>query len=322
MFLVLGLRNAVVGVDLVRYSLHYEYLENVEDVGGAFRYSALNPAFWLLNYVVTQLGIPFQGFISLVAAICVSCIVYFVYRNSSAPLLTFFCLLGMGFFTFLFSGLKQSLAMSTALIFFDVHLRDRIKASLFWLVLSIMFHWASIVLIPMFFIGKMKMTRSLVFVYIIAFVFLLLFSRFFGEAITSLMVEGYVGHYKSTDEIGGIAIFSLVISVLYVFLVYHKKSSTETYFLHGLVILCMIQLCSSYAYAFTRLNLFYMGGIMSVVVSMLGNKDNIKKTSILYSSREIVTFGFSLLWVLVMIHLFWTHIESENLGDYMFCWQK
>ena len=321
MFLVLGLRREDVGVDLVRYSYSFDYIKNVEDVKEAVMYKGLNPAYWMLNYVVVQLGIPFQGFISLVAAICVSCLVYFVYRNSSTPLLTFFCFLGMGIYTFFFSGLKQSLAMSTALIFFDAHLRDRIKYSLFWLVLSIMFHWASVVLIPMLFVSKLKMTNMLALIYAIAFVFLLFFSRSLGEVITLLMVESYAGHYESTDEIGGIAILSLVIFVLYIFLIYNKKSIRETYILHGLILLCMIQLCSSYAYAFTRLNLFYMVGIMSVTVSMLGNKDNINKSSKFYSLREIVTFGFSLLWILIMIRLFFTHVNGENLSDYMFYWQ-
>lgn len=322
LFVVLGLRSDDVGVDLGRYSSHYYNIEHMKNVAGAIGYNALNPAFWALNYVATLFGFSFQGFVLIVSIICVSSIIFFVYRNTSLQLLAFFCFLGMGVFTFLFSGLKQSLAMSTALFFFDAQFRSRIKYSLFWLTLSIMFHWASIVLIPMLLLGKLKMTKMLALIYVVAFVLLLLFSRSFGEAITLLMVESYAGHYESSGDIGGTAILSLTILILYVFLIYNRQSKIDTYILHGLVILCMIQMCASYAYAFTRVNLFYMEGIMSVVVSLIGNRDRMKKSSILYKARRGVAFSFSLLWVLIMIHLFWGHISSEKISEYSFYWDK
>lgn len=321
---VLALRNAEFGViDMLRYSWYYDSIRLSESFTEAiFHSNGKDMGYWASNYLFAKLGVSFQLYVSLVAVFCIGSFMYFINKYSVNVIISCFILLGFGCYTFLFYGLRQAIALPIALFCLDACYKKKYIKTALLFILAVQFHWASVVILPFLLVSRIKFSNLVAIVYLAALLIMVLFSAQIGHIVTLLFSEDYEGTYESSGNIGGLGILVLSLLVWYI-IVFAKFISTSyriTFFLHGFIILCMIQICSAYSYAFTRVNFYYFFSVLPVVVPMsfsskclrpLTGEDN-KKFSLILSGVLIV----------LMITSFSFFLNGNGLWDYVFFWEE
>lgn len=328
--LLLGLRNPyTVGVDGMRY--YNSYLNTKGQSISVIFY--LRDGGYLLFYFLfwffSNIGLPFEYFTLILGLFCVFITSLIIYKFSERPLLSFILYLGLGFYTFSFSGLKQSLAMTFVLLtFFFIHKRKPLSAA-FLMLLAFLSHPTSAVFIPLLFINKIKMNQKTM---LLTFPFLVLAFAFriqIAHLLTVIADDEYVGKYEISGGIGGTSIFILLALIFYVFSAEHifknhnsvtndNKMLLEKSFLFIGICSLIIQFFSAYAYAFTRLNFYYFQFFTIIIPYSL----NTNRTKIFFDRYyRVFQIFFYLLIFYMMISKFYSHINGEKIIDYEFFWK-
>lgn len=310
-----------IGVDIYRYSKHYDTIKqmSLEQVINHYDSSQL---YYCLNWICGRLNLEFKSFVALLSTFIVSVYSWYLYKYSKSPFLSYLICMGMGCFTFIFSGLKQSLAMAIVLIAIDQFMQKKHAQMIVIFIIAFFIHPTSIVLLPYFIIANRKIDSKLILGYFIALLLSIIFRMQLGAFLTKLFDDDYLDRYTSGKAIGGTFILILSIAILYLWV--NKKSiltpgSEQCKLFHSLIITLIIQVCSSYAYSFTRLNLYNMMSFITIIVPNLLYSDDVKerfeKNIIIYRGLFIICFST------VMISLFFGYVKSDQLESFRFIWE-
>ena len=198
----------------------------------------------------------YQLFISLTCLFVMIAFAHFVFRYSSSPVQSFLLYFGLLFFTFKFSALKQSIAMSFILLAMDAVIDRKLFKFLLLTAVASMLHFPALVFLPAYWIAGMKPGRS----------YLILLAAAF--AITYLMrdqmVDWMTDAYETTIMDTGRSFLGnktiIVIVILVAAIVIRPPSSEDreyNAFLLLMGIAAVIQTFSSYNNTFERLADYY-----------------------------------------------------------------
>ena len=340
--LLLGLRDPlVVGVDGIRYARTYEGLAG-KDISSIFSIKDnANIFFYFLNWLLSNIGVSFQIFSMLSGFFCTVVISYFIYRFSDMPLLSFMLYIGLGFYTFAFSGQKEAMAMALVILSCIALFDRKIAKSWIFYILAVLSHYTAIVFLPILLISRSKISKKvlkyLLIAAIPAAIAVIYFRVSLARWITSTFAEHYLDRYTITESLGGTFLFAIAFTLLYIFSIglfrsssikqggtelvrqrYVELSSFERIILYVCIASCIIQVFSSYAYAFTRLAFYYLQFfVVSIPYSL--KTDRIKRFlgryyTIIMMIMEVVLMG-------LMIYMFFAHIEGERIQEYKFIWE-
>ena len=322
LILVLALRNTEIGVvDILRFKRYYNSISNLSLKDAIFFDDGKDIGYWLITYVFSSLGLSFQLFVSIVATFTIGVWGWYINKYSPNTILSCFILLGSGCYTFMFYGLRQVVAFSFIILCIDACYEKKIRKSLLFLTIATLCHWSSVAAFPILVVARRKFDETFLLFYIIILITMLLFSTQIGYIVTYLFREEYVDSYVSSGGVTGLAILYLTL-LLWYFIVFKdsiRLSYKHSFFLHAFVLLCMIQICSAYAYSFTRLNFDYCLSVLTVTVPMSLSSKNIKKL-ISGDVASIVSFVLSGMVIALMIYLFIGFIYGNFLENYVFFW--
>ena len=319
---ILALRQySVVGVDLLKYyrtytmtsSMSLEELVGIRDGSSLFYY--------LLCAIASKIGIPYQLFVSLVGVFCGIVTWWFIYKYVKVPELGFLFYIGMGVYTFQFSGLKQSIAMALLLICFDRFYRKQIARCAFFLLLATMFHPTAVVFVIFLCVSKIRVNKWIILLYTAVFAAMFVMRMQIASTITLLFSDEYVGKYQSSGSIGGMSIFLIILLGLYLFTQGSKiliKDSLESQMTIMLMLAVVIQIFSSYAYSFTRLNLYFFQFMGIVASDIIISKRWALLAKRFHPIARAVVFAI-ISYVLIL--QFGKQLELEVLTDYQFFWE-
>lgn len=109
--LIQGLRHISVGTDLISYIPGLRAAEHLNFLQGDRLYN-YEIGYSIFTKILAKMNISDQTFLFIVAAIIIIPIGYNIYKNSKMPGLSLFIYITLGFFTFTFSGLRQSIALA------------------------------------------------------------------------------------------------------------------------------------------------------------------------------------------------------------------
>ena len=325
-FAVLGIFAGIrlvpgVGVDMGRYFYHFRRI-TYSSLSEAYSYSATNKLFYIIMWAAGKIGLSFQLYTFFITLFCVMTYTWYVNRNSNSHFISVYLYLGLGTYTFLFSGLKQSFAIALGLICMDALLNYRYFKALCFLFLAVLVHPTAVIIFPLFFLSKIHLNNLVIAAYLVIVGIVAIFRTRVGSLVTLLFAEDYWGHYESKGSIGGTAVFVIIMWLLYLIFNYKnitKKGNEHCLFFHALTIMLIIQLCASYAYSFTRLNLYFMTSIIPIVVPSIVENDVANHT--FGRGWKIVRIMYMAVIIALMIYLFNNHIIGESLTEYRFCWQ-
>ncbi len=154
--------------------------------------------------------------------------------------------------------------------------------------------------------------------------FVYIFRNQLGWILTSVAFEGeYLGYYESSGAIGAMSIFLLLI-LIGMILIEHEcileKDNISSLYFKIIIISLLIQMLSSYAYAFTRLNYYFVQFFPIIVPSML---DLLKTSKYRNQKWNILLFGA--LWLAFVFLSFYLYqdgvIQGNNTYNFKFLFQ-
>lgn len=320
---IVGFRDVSnIGVDMARYSRIYYSMSGLSfSEGLSFRESS--PLYYALNWTFNHIGISFQTYVFIISAFCVSVFCWYAYKWSEAPIFSMMLYLGFGVYTFLFSGLKQSIAMALSILAIDRFQEKKYFALVALTTAAILFHPTAVVLVPFYLVSNIGINQLVLIGYAVALTLSLIFRVPLGRFVTSVYAEGYLDHYTAKESVGGTALIVLAFLIVFVWVYFHEIRHSRTYacrMMHGLFLAFIIQICSSYAYAFTRINLYLMASIITISVpNTIFSKNFLRKVGKITPLVRLILVAA--LWIL-MDRLFMAHIRGEYLADFTFIWNR
>lgn len=185
LFILLALRGISIGKDTSNYL--YLFNNYAERDWSAVFSSSTEPAFVILNKIVSVFSNNFQWLLVTAAAITIIPFYYQYAKNSEDPVLTIALFITMSTFIMLFSGIRQGIAIALGLIAFEFTRRKKLLGFIFIVVLAILFHTSAFMLIFMYPLYHVQITKKWLLAVIPAMIVIFAFNRpifgFLGELL-------------------------------------------------------------------------------------------------------------------------------------------
>lgn len=296
MYCVFGLRDAYsVGIDTIGpYITKYEWaskrdIENMPTLSNWFEqdseiaetqdrdgHSNNIGLDWVMRIYHDLTGGSYEGFIQVSAAFVTFAVIYFIYRYSPSPIMSILLHFGLLFYTFHFSGLKQSMAMSI-LLFSVGAIVDR-KPIRFLLIvfLASLFHFPALVFLPAYWICNMRLGRRYLFVLAAAF----LVTFLFRDRLVTVMNDVYSTELSDGPQLRFLANKVIVMIAILVMAVIIRPPDADdrvySAFLMMTGIAAVIQTFAGYNNTFERLADYYFQTSI-VMIPMIFEKVKISR---------------------------------------------
>lgn len=169
--LVAGMRESHVGTDYSGYLEFYNYILNHGYIGKSFK---TNEYVWeYLNYSFAVIGIPSEIFFGLLAGLMYFFFIKGAYKFQFLLPLMFFFIFTSGFYFWTMSGLRQSIAIMIFFYAVKYIIEKKNLHYVLWIFVASGFHSSAIILLPLYFLNKIKFNQKLFFfLYIISILFI------------------------------------------------------------------------------------------------------------------------------------------------------
>lgn len=254
LFVVMAFRNArLIGNDSTS-SYYYEF--------SAIQSTSLpwpNPGLPIIMRIVRIFTADYQWVIIVTASWV--CFAYYrlLVKYSENAFISVMWFMGMLFYTFLFSALKQAWAMTFLCFAFDAVFEKKPVRFLLFVSLAALFHFPALIFLPAFWVAKLRINRafpllmfgSLVIVYV------------FRTPILNLMVSAYsqgANEYSSSSSFFGTKFILMLIILIFAFYRYFKFDKGNEVFsslLYFMGLAAVIQTFCFYDNIFERLADYY-----------------------------------------------------------------
>lgn len=184
MLLLLGFRSLNTGVDTEQYYLKFQLLRNL-DFNDAFG-TDLEFGYRLFQILLHKLGLNFQVLLMIVTMFYMGAIYKIISMFSTNVFNSLLLFLGFGFYSFAFSGIRQTIAIAFIVFaFIQLTKKKEIKA-LVLILLGASFHISALIFIPVIFVRFLKLSSIFMFS---TFMLFLILSYFFIDYVRLLMIN-------------------------------------------------------------------------------------------------------------------------------------
>ena len=257
LFTVCAMRGIRVGADLGRYETHYYTCSKLSLAGVFAEYQGNNIVFYFLIKIHNLIfGYDFHGFIAILAIFEGIVFSKTVYKYSVNPYMSFLMYVALGYYVFIYSGLKQALATTFLFLAFDAIMEHKKLKFAVFVALAVSIHFPAIVFAPAYFIANRKLDSKMIIVYIITAVLVFVFR----EQIFIYMADMY-DSVVSTTQIGGVGEKALMMLLFiiagYVLRVPDGENKTYLATFNFMIIAAMLQTFAVYGNVFERLADYY-----------------------------------------------------------------
>lgn len=308
MVLIQGLRHKSIGVDIAGYLNGYNLSKNMNFINGEklFNYET---GYSLFNKMLSSIGISEQLFLAIVSLIITTLIGIVWIKKSKMPGFSVLLYLAFGFFTFTFSGLRQSIALS--ILFFSflyIEKRNFIKFILSVLLAST-FHKTAIIFIVAYPLYDLKLNlKHYIFIipsFIICFI---LKAQIFK--IVAFLFKGEEVQAQSTGAYGLFIFMIGVLTLSYIF--YNSDSKEVNAYRNYILVAIFIQMLASQSNLIGRAGYYFWIFVTLLVPEVLKSQKNMLTRYL----SECVVGSF-----LVIYYLDKLSTGYLNIVPYKFFWQ-
>ena len=304
-----------VGVDTYAYAnayqqvIHWDFhklLINAEEDTG----------YYALCWGVSKLGFSFRAVLILEAIVYITAVYKLIREYSMNPLLSLLVFVSLGLYTFSFSTIRQTYAMSFALLGYLYYRKHVGKKALFGYILmqllAISFHASALVFFPAFLISKMKYNRKMVGFFVFVAVVVLVFKNQFVRlafTVINALTDQYSNYAATSDSVGGKLYLMVAAFVLFDILYQKKELNQSNNFIYFMLMVLILFPIVSSGGALMRAYFYYY---LFAVVEMPNTIAKIKD----FKVRNLLKYGF----IAFLILLFMTNdfYGSKLLPYHMF----
>ena len=320
-FLILSLRDLSVGVDVINYSnsfrsISFKELESVLARDSDWLY-------YLLNWVVSRFTHDFRVFLAICAAITLIPIAYLYNEEHEWDYLKVVSFLVMPTFMLVFSGLRQAIAFSIAIIAYKYVREKKLIPFLIFALIAFGFHHSAFIVFSFYplyyFVFK---TKHLWFIVPgISLVFI--FNRPIFQRLTAiasrLFGDDYSADISQTEGYTMLILFVLLAIFAYV-IPDERKMDREALGLRNFLLMALLLQCFAPIHALAmRLNYYFILYIPIILPKIIKyRKDTFKEIG--YLAGWVLTLFFLGYYLIKMYNSCQTGTGSLGIYPYVPYW--
>ena len=200
LFGVCAMRGIRIGADLGRYEVHYYTCSQLDFSGIFAKYQWDNIGFYFLIKILQIIfGYDFHSFLFILAIFEGIVLARIIYKYSANPYMSFLLYMALGYYVFIYSGLKQALATAFIYLAFDAIIEHKKIRFIICVVLATSVHLPAFIFLPAYYIAYRKLNIRMIVIYIATAVGIFVFK----EQIFIYMTDMY-DSVVSTTQIGGV----------------------------------------------------------------------------------------------------------------------
>lgn len=290
--LLLSLRNVSCGVDLLTYRRKFNHPGTVS-FWSLFDFSITEPGFLLLTAVCKNTTNSFRFYLFLCALLSVVPVMVLYLKESSHNLLTIALFLGIAPFSMFFSGLRQSIAMGIGAVCYYCCREKKPFSFLLLVFLAYLFHQSAVILLPMYPLMHLRITKKwlplVAGVFVVFFVFraqIFSFALQFNDKYERRYVISETGSYTFLIMLLMLTVYSFVML---------KDSQIESFGLRNLLVFMLLLQCFAPANTVAmRLNYYYLI-FVPILIPQVIDHTRIRYRQVAAVSI-VVFFGFFTFW--------------------------
>ena len=268
--LLAGFRDYAIGTDTIHYlnyfnnSLYYSSYDSF-----LMSYPNVEPAFLLLNYIISRFSHEPIVYLFIIHFIIISLIYIsaFKIRNNIEPTWFMFMFLFMMYNESL-NAMRQYLALALSLFAFVMYFNNKkIIKYILLIIIATMFHRSAVIcfiMIPIFYWTKYFTVRDnykQLYFYVSIFLLLIIFGKSFLLPLLTDSFEGKYEGYLSTNVVGGVSLSSLLVYLITFYYIYHNTRKLGARIMDVFLIISLfavfIMLFSIYSVQLYRLSLYF-----------------------------------------------------------------
>lgn len=328
--LLSGLRHPYLTGDMRTYCYNYWHIaengwfsEEVFQEGKNFGFN------WLMKIFSTLSDGEFQVFLVAVAIFIEVVVAYLIYKYSPLPWLSFLVWNCMGFYSFGFSAIKQSIAMGLIMIAFVGIMEERPKQFALFSILAVFIHKPAFIFIPAYYLSKRKFTLQTLLIYICGAIVVFINKN----QIVKLMEE----FYYEEDIIGDSADLGgrFFLILLFIIAGFALKGFNGKYFskvANLIVIAAVLQMFSGFDNIFTRLTDYYLQFLIIFIPLSFADYKDEKLIGVREGIRlDIPPKQMFLIIIFLVVFLIWFYhkyyigvdiIIYDDYTNYRFFWEE
>lgn len=296
LFLYAGLRATTVGTDLSTYTSTYIILPNMSFsslVTSTELIVSRDPIFYSFLKILTYISAEPQFMIIITSAIVVLSFSIFIYKNSLNPLMSFIMFIGLRYYSFTLTGIRQALAWSIILFAYQfIKEKKFIKFTLVVIVASL-FHISAILFIFAYPLSKLRKIEKTSLIISLGFLFNFISRNLILKILVRLpalqQYETYI--YSGEQGTTGLTMLLIYISILLLFFIFRRiilSKDKNIYLAYNLSILGVGIMTLSFSYAnIFRIGYYFVFPIIILLPSVINN--SFDKKSQLIANAIVIT---------------------------------
>ena len=222
----LGLRSLSVGADTEMYSILFQKAKDASSLNAlrnSWHHIDIEIGFVTFEYVISKY-FNYNFFLTVIAIITLVPAMRAIYKYSRNYWMSIFIMIAFGYYSFFMSGIRQGIAMGICFIAYDYAKQYKIVKFLICIIIAILFHQSAIVFLPVYWLVKIKPTKTIFFIYIIA----LSISILFGRSIFLFLNHFSRQTYSITSDAGGYRLFILMM-LIFILGIFFRRSFIDDY---------------------------------------------------------------------------------------------
>lgn len=272
----------------------------------------VEPGYFWLNKIIRTFTTNFSTFLFCYSMIVLSIYYYFISKYSSYYSLSLLLLVGFGSYYTSFNTMRQYLA-ATVVILAVINIDESLKKYLFIVVISSLMHISALIMLPFFYILKLKINKlrdfTLILFFFTASFILFAYTPSFVKIITLHFYQSYgdVGAFGIGTGVPLIASTRIVFLFLYTLLLYELidfNSSIERVGFNSIIITLVFMFISTRVEMFQRFTYFFLP-YMIVFIPNLTEKINDKNTKVFFNLFLIVVVLLYIIQTQKDVLFFW-----------------
>ena len=313
LFLLLALRASSVGRDLTNYQYMFRRFSKIP-FDQTFSIHT-ETGYVLLNKLVALFGGDFQCFLAVLAVISVIPIAIVYRKEVEISYLTIALFLSSSNFIFLFSGLRQSIAIATGMISYIFVKEKRPLYFILTVLAAFLFHRSAIALLLLYPVYHMSLTRKKLLFIIPILVLLFIFNKQIFSALLFIFSDIYSGATSATG-----AYLTLFLYILFAVFSYvvpdEKKLDDNTVGLRNILLLCIVLQMFAMWHSLAMRVKYYFIIFIPLLIPKIINRASSRCKGIAVAAKYIMVFFF-------MLYFFINAPKSNSLDTfpYHFFWE-
>lgn len=315
LFLVLALRHEMIGTDLPNYKNMFEYISRSDWKKALGRSEEIG---WsALNKVISILGGSFRTVLIVSAAISTLFTAIAYVKYSKDAVLSIVLYMNLSCFVMVFSGLRQSVAISLGFLAFELVRKKKWFAFLIVVAIAMTFHISAFMILFMYPVYHFRMKRAYLVFIIPLFVLSLLLNRqifaFLGEILSSF--TDYDTTIVETGAYAMLLVF-IVLAVISFIITDESEIDDDTIGMRNMLMLAVVlQTFASLHALAMRMNYYYIIFIPLAMSRVVGECSKKWTQGVMLLRYALVIF--------FAIYFFTTAPEDNALNTfpYKFYWE-